>query len=60
MKPKTVALLHPGNMGATIGAAARAGGARVIWASQGRSDATRQRAERAGLIDVGTLPSALA
>src|ERR1051325_10099294 len=60
MKPKTIALLHPGNMGATIGAAARAGGARVIWTSQGRSGATRERAERAGLIDVGKLPTALA
>jgi hypothetical protein len=45
MKPKTVALLHPGNMGATIGAAARAGRARVIWASPGRTDATRERAD---------------
>ena len=60
MKPKTIALLHPGNMGATIGAAARAGGARVIWTSPGRTDATRERAERAGLIDVGNLPAALA
>jgi 3-hydroxyisobutyrate dehydrogenase-like beta-hydroxyacid dehydrogenase len=60
MKPKTIALLHPGNMGATVGAAARAGGARVIWTSQGRSGATRERAERAGLVDVVDLPAALA
>ena len=60
MKPETVALLHPGNMGATVGAAARAGGARVVWTSRGRSVATRERAERAGLIDVGDLPTALA
>jgi 3-hydroxyisobutyrate dehydrogenase-like beta-hydroxyacid dehydrogenase len=60
MKPETVALLHPGNMGATVGAAARAGGARVVWTSRARSSATRERAERAGLIDVGDLPAALA
>lgn len=60
MKPKTIAVLHPGNMGVTIGAAARAGGARVVWTSQCRSGATRERAERAGLVDVGDLPTALA
>jgi 3-hydroxyisobutyrate dehydrogenase-like beta-hydroxyacid dehydrogenase len=60
MKPKTIALLHPGNMGATIGAAAKAGGARVVWTSQGRSGATRERAERAGLIDVVNFRTALA
>ncbi|HEX7229410.1 MAG TPA: phosphogluconate dehydrogenase, partial [Candidatus Binatia bacterium] len=60
MKPETVALLHPGNMGATVGAAARAGGARIVWTSQDRSSATRERAEQAGLIDVGNLPTALA
>ncbi|HEX7228778.1 MAG TPA: DUF1932 domain-containing protein, partial [Candidatus Binatia bacterium] len=41
-------------------AAARAGGARVVWTSRARSSATRERAERAGLIDVGDLPAALA
>ena len=34
MAKKTIALFHPGNMGATIGAAAAASGARVLWASQ--------------------------
>jgi 3-hydroxyisobutyrate dehydrogenase-like beta-hydroxyacid dehydrogenase len=60
MKLKTIALLHPGNMGATIGAAALAGGTRVVWASAGRSGATRKRAEQAGLADVGNLAAALA
>jgi len=59
MKLKTIALLHPGNMGATIGAAAVASGARVVWASAGRSGATRKRAEQAGLADVGNLAAAL-
>jgi 3-hydroxyisobutyrate dehydrogenase-like beta-hydroxyacid dehydrogenase len=55
----TVALLHPGNMGVTIGAAAAAGGARVLWASKDRGAATRRRAEGAKLIDAGDLPAAV-
>ena len=56
---ETVALLHPGNMGATIGAAAAAGGARVLWVSEGRGAATRRRAEQAKLVDAGDLTGAL-
>ncbi|HXV84945.1 MAG TPA: DUF1932 domain-containing protein [Candidatus Binatia bacterium] len=59
MKFKTIALLHPGNMGVTIGAAAATSGARVIWASYGRSPATRDRASRAGLLDVENLADAV-
>jgi 3-hydroxyisobutyrate dehydrogenase-like beta-hydroxyacid dehydrogenase len=59
MKIKTVALLHPGNMGATIGAAAATSGARVIWASHQRSQATHERAKRAGLVDVKNLTDAV-
>jgi 3-hydroxyisobutyrate dehydrogenase-like beta-hydroxyacid dehydrogenase len=55
MTNKTVALLHPGNMGATIGAAAATSGARVIWASDGRSKASQDRARDAGLRDVKTV-----
>jgi 3-hydroxyisobutyrate dehydrogenase-like beta-hydroxyacid dehydrogenase len=58
-KIETVALLHPGNMGATIGAAAAAGGARVLWASQDRGSATRRRAEAAKLVDAGNLTAAV-
>jgi hypothetical protein len=50
-----IGLLHPGEMGAAVGAAARLNGARVIWASGGRGDATRRRAGAAGLEDVGTV-----
>jgi 3-hydroxyisobutyrate dehydrogenase-like beta-hydroxyacid dehydrogenase len=57
---KTIALLHPGNMGATIGACAASSGARVLWASAGRSDASRARAKQAGLIDVESLATAVA
>jgi len=56
---KTIALLHPGNMGVTIGAAAATSGARVVWASHGRSKATEERAKQAGLVDVGTLATAV-
>lgn len=56
---KTVALLHPGNMGATIGAAAASGGARVLWSPEERSNATRRRAEQAKLIDAGDFSAAL-
>lgn len=60
MSLKNIALLHPGNMGVTIGAAAATAGARVLWASSERSAATRKRAEQAGLQDAGTLSSAVA
>src|SRR2546427_318986 len=42
-------------MGSSVAAAARAGGSRVVWASAGRGEATRKRAEAAGLEDVGPL-----
>ena len=59
MNSKTIVLLHPGNMGVTIGAAATTSGARVLWASQSRSENTRERATQAGLIDAGKLSDAL-
>jgi 3-hydroxyisobutyrate dehydrogenase-like beta-hydroxyacid dehydrogenase len=46
-------------MGAAVGACARAAGATVVWASAGRGPVTRERAERAGLTDAGTLGEAL-
>lgn len=42
-------------MGAAIGAALVGNGHEVLWASDGRSDETRARAEAGGLVDVGTL-----
>ncbi|MGH7823821.1 MAG: DUF1932 domain-containing protein [Candidatus Binatia bacterium] len=56
---RTVGLLHPGNMGVTIGAAAATSGARVIWVSDQRGAATRRRAEQAGLIDARDLADAV-
>jgi 3-hydroxyisobutyrate dehydrogenase-like beta-hydroxyacid dehydrogenase len=54
---KTIGLLHPGAMGATVGAAARQDSHRVLWCSANRSEATRARATAAGLEDVQTLAS---
>ena len=48
-----IGVLHPGEMGAAVGAAARLNGGRVLWASAGRGEATRARAASAGLEDVG-------
>ena len=59
MTIKTIALLHPGNMGATIGVAAATSGAQVLWASEGRSGATRQRAVQAGLKEVARVSDAV-
>jgi 3-hydroxyisobutyrate dehydrogenase-like beta-hydroxyacid dehydrogenase len=42
----TVGVLHPGEMGAAVGAVARA---EVLWAPEGRSAATAERACAAGL-----------
>ena len=53
----TVGLLHPGEMGAVVGECLRRGGARVVWASAGRSEPSRRRAGAAGLEDLGTLPA---
>jgi 3-hydroxyisobutyrate dehydrogenase-like beta-hydroxyacid dehydrogenase len=47
-----IGLLNPGAMGVSVGASAKAGGHRVMWASQGRGDATRKRAEEHDLEDV--------
>lgn len=51
----TVGLLHPGEMGAAIGAALRARDVVVLWASQGRTASTTRRAAEADLRDVGTI-----
>jgi 3-hydroxyisobutyrate dehydrogenase-like beta-hydroxyacid dehydrogenase len=59
MTNKTVALLHPGNMGTTIGVAAATSGARLVWVSEGRSKASQDRARDAGLRDVKTLTNAV-
>jgi 3-hydroxyisobutyrate dehydrogenase-like beta-hydroxyacid dehydrogenase len=47
----TVGILHPGEMGAAVGAALVANGHTVLWTSAGRSARTAERARAAGLID---------
>jgi 3-hydroxyisobutyrate dehydrogenase-like beta-hydroxyacid dehydrogenase len=55
MAERTVGLLHPGEMGAAIGAALRVRGIPVLWASEGRSEETKRRAAEAALEDAGTV-----
>lgn len=60
MAAMRIGLLHPGEMGASVGAAAARAGAAVGWASDGRSAASRRRAEAAGLEDRGSLAALVA
>ena len=59
MPKKTIALLHPGEMGAALGACLVSRGHRVVWAAHGRSAATRTRAAAAGLEDLSSLARAV-
>ena len=54
-----VAVMHPGAMGSAVGASLCAAGHEVLWASEGRSDATAQRARGSGLSDAGTIAALL-
>ncbi len=53
----TIGVLHPGEMGAAIGAALRSAGHEVLWVSEGRSAETARRA--AAFEDAGTLDKLL-
>ncbi len=53
---KRIGLIHPGAMGASVGAAARSNQHTVLWASEGRSADTIIRAQQANLEDVGSVP----
>jgi len=50
----TAGLLNPGEMGAAVGQCLTGGGHTVLWASDGRSEQTAERAKAAGLDDAGT------
>ncbi len=50
-----VGILHPGTMGAQLGAVLVDAGHHVSWASEGRSAPTVERAARAGLTDRKTV-----
>ena len=53
-------ILNPGEMGASVAAAAVSTGVTVYWVSAGRGSATRGRAEKAGLSEKSTLAEAVA
>jgi len=55
-----IGLLHPGQMGAAIGAQLTAAGHEVLWLRTGRSSASERRAAAAGLRGVDTLEELLA
>ncbi len=50
-----IGILHPGAMGIFIAACALRSGHQVCYASEGRSDATRERAAGHNLLDLGSL-----
>ena len=54
-----ILLLHPGAMGASLGAALRGNGHDVRWVADGRSDATAARARDADLTPVNAVEEAL-
>jgi 3-hydroxyisobutyrate dehydrogenase-like beta-hydroxyacid dehydrogenase len=60
MPGRTIALLHPGEMGAAIGACLAACGHRLLWASDGRSPETTTRARTAGLEERGSIAGCVA
>jgi len=55
-----IGLLHPGQMGAAIGAQLVAAGHRVQWCPAGRSERTTARAREAGMRMVGSVAEMLA
>jgi 3-hydroxyisobutyrate dehydrogenase-like beta-hydroxyacid dehydrogenase len=52
---KKIGILHPGEMGVSIAASAAYSGQQVYWVSTGRSQQTRQRAEKHNLIELQSL-----
>jgi 3-hydroxyisobutyrate dehydrogenase-like beta-hydroxyacid dehydrogenase len=55
-----IGVLHPGQMGAAIGAQLVGAGHRVLWCPAGRSERTDGRARAAGLRTVGSVAEMLA
>lgn len=55
MTPQRVGILHPGEMGISVGASAKNSGCEVYWASEGRSASTRERVDKIGLNDARTV-----
>lgn len=55
MSKQKLLFLHPGAMGESLAASARNTGHEVFWVSEGRSSATRARAEKQQLIELSKL-----
>lgn len=55
MTPRNIGILHPGSMGISLAASAKNSDHTVYWASEGRSSATRDRANSQALIDTESL-----
>lgn len=55
MNSHRIGILHPGQMGIVVASSAQNSGNEVFWSSESRSAASRTRASKAGLCDVGTL-----
>lgn len=52
----TIGFLHPGQMGVSLAATAGANSTvKTLWAGSGRSSATAERAQSAGITDVGDI-----
>lgn len=60
MQFNTIAVIAPGDMGHAVGRALRDHGPRVVTALDGRSAASRARAEAGGIADCGSLDDAVA
>ncbi len=56
----SIGVLHPGEMGAGIGAGLVEVGHTVKWASSGRSPASRRRAEASHFVDAGSIQTIIA
>lgn len=54
-KQVTIGIVSLGVMGSSLAASLRSSGHSVIWASQGRSQKTIDRANSVGAVDVGTI-----
>lgn len=52
---KKIGILHPGQMGISVAVSIRNSGHEIYWASEGRSEQTKERADSHDLSDIGTL-----
>jgi 3-hydroxyisobutyrate dehydrogenase-like beta-hydroxyacid dehydrogenase len=51
---RQIGILHPGEMGVSVAVSAINSGNQVYWVSKGRSEKTRSRAEKHGLVAAGS------